>query len=70
MKKTMKRLSALLIGMMIELSSAMAVYADEGYTYNYDYWGDIQYSPDAYEVSGVYSDPYPASISGYYSCQQ
>ena len=55
MKKTMKRLSALLIGMMIALSSAMAVYADEGYTYNYDYWGDIQYSPDAYEVSGVYS---------------
>lgn len=51
----MKRLSALLIGMMIALSSAMAVYADEGYTYNYDYWGDIQYSPDAYEVSGVYS---------------
>ena len=50
MKKTMKRLSALLIGMMIALSSAMAVYADEGYTYNYDYWGDIQYSPDAYEV--------------------
>mgnify|MGYP007099392323 CR=1 FL=1 len=32
MKKTMKRLSALLIGMMIALSSAMAVYADEGYT--------------------------------------
>ncbi len=55
MKKTMKRLSALLIGMMIALSSAMAVYADEGYTYNYDYWEDIQYSPDAYEVSGVYS---------------
>ncbi len=30
MKKTMKRLSALLIGMMIALSSAMAVYADGG----------------------------------------
>jgi hypothetical protein len=31
------------------------VNADEGYTYNYDYWGDIQYSPDAYSVAGVYT---------------
>lgn len=55
MKKTIKRLGALLICVMMALGSSVVVYADEGYTYNYDYWGDIQYSPDAYEVSGVYS---------------
>lgn len=26
-----------------------------GYTYNYDYWEEIQYSPDAYSTVGVYT---------------
>lgn len=55
MKKTMTRLGAVLVSMMLALGSSKVVYADEGYTYNYDFWGDIQYSPDAYEVSGVYT---------------
>lgn len=55
MKKTIKRFGALLLCMIMALSPSVIVYAEQGYTYNYDYWGDIQYSPDAYEVSGVYS---------------
>ena len=27
----------------------------EYYTYNYDWWGEVQESPDAYEVAGVYA---------------
>ncbi len=29
--------------------------AEKGYTYCYDYWGDVQYSPDAYETTGVFT---------------
>ncbi len=54
MKKT-RRFGALLIGMLLTLASAMTALADEGYTYNYDYWGDVQYSPDAYTVEKVYT---------------
>ena len=28
---------------------------DTSYTYNYDYWGDVQYSPDLYTVSKVFT---------------
>lgn len=55
--KMMHRLLALLtlIMMMAGFSSAYA--ADDGYassyTYNYDYWGDIRESPDAYRVEDV-----------------
>ena len=56
MKKMMKRFGALLLGAVIMLGSSMTVCAGEGtYTYNYDYWGDIQYSPDAYSVAGVFT---------------
>ncbi len=42
------------------LAASETVYAQEdawvkGYTYNYDYWGDIQYCPNAYDVAGVYT---------------
>lgn len=42
------------------LAASDTVYAQEdawvkGYTYNYDYWGDIQYCPDAYDVAGVFT---------------
>lgn len=53
MRKTMKRLSAFLACIIIGLSSSMVVNAETGYTYNFDYWGDVQYSPDAYTVSQV-----------------
>lgn len=55
MKKTIKRLGALLVGAVVILGSGMVACAEGSYTYNYDYWGDVQASPDAYEVSGVYS---------------
>lgn len=41
--------------MIIGLSTTMTAYAEEGYTYNYDWWEEVQYSPDAYEVVGVYT---------------
>ena len=55
MKKTMKKLVALLAGAAVMLGSTLVVSAEEGYTYNFDYWGDVQYSPDAYTVAGVYT---------------
>ncbi len=55
MKKMMKRLAALLAAATVMLGSSLVVYAEAGYTYNYDFWGDVQYSPDAYTVAGVYT---------------
>lgn len=55
MKKMIKRFGALLLGAVIMLGSCLTVSAEEGYTYNYDYWGDIQYSPDAYSVVGSFT---------------
>lgn len=55
MKKMTKRLVALLASAVVMLGSSLTVSAEEGYTYNYDYWGDVQYSPDAYTVAGVYT---------------
>ena len=55
--KGMKRLLALImtIFMLASMNTALAV--DDGYpstyTYNYDYWGDIRESADAYRVSDV-----------------
>lgn len=55
MKKAKKGcIAAVMVVCMIVLSSGMA-YADGAYTYNYDYWGDVQYSPDAYATAGVYT---------------
>lgn len=55
MRKVMKRVGALMASVVIALSSSIVAAAEEGYTYNYDYWGDVQYGPDAYAVSGVYT---------------
>lgn len=59
MKKGFKSLIMLLIAACIFFSSLTVGNADDGsekgYTYNYDYWGDIQYSPDAYSTVGVYT---------------
>lgn len=56
MKKITKRLVALLASAVVMLGSSLVVSADDlGYTYNYDFWGDVQYSPDAYTVAGVFT---------------
>ncbi|MBP3636710.1 MAG: hypothetical protein J6K13_04035 [Clostridia bacterium] len=57
--KVMHRLLALIMTVImfasININTALA--ADDGYpvsyTYNYDYWGDIRESPDAYRVDQV-----------------
>lgn len=55
MKKIFARIGALAIIAVMSFTMALPVSAEEGYTYSYDWWGDIQYSPDAYEVVGVYT---------------
>ncbi len=55
--KIMHRLAALLMILMLLAGVTAAYAADDGYpssyTYNYDYWGDIRESPDAYRVQDV-----------------
>ncbi len=55
--KIMHRLAALLMIIMLLAGASAAYAADDGYassyTYNYDYWGDIRESPDAYRVQQV-----------------
>ena len=57
MKNKLLKLSLALIGALIFLTPVSEVKASEEktYTYNYDYWGDVQSSPDAYTVVGVYT---------------
>ena len=35
-------------------SIATAKAGEDNYTYTYDYWGDVQESPDAYTVAQVF----------------
>ena len=53
-KKLIKRISAFAASMVILLGSSLVANAEAKYTYSYDYWGDVQDSPDAYEVVGVF----------------
>lgn len=58
MRKIIKRVGILLTSAMMLLGSTMTASAmsDGGrYGYNYDYWGDVQGSPNAYAVVGVYT---------------
>lgn len=56
MKKIIKSIGALALGAVVLATSSMSVMAgDKSYTYNYDYWGDVQDSPDAYTVTKVYT---------------
>lgn len=56
MKRMIKRIGALALGAVILGASSMAVCAKEDtFTYNYDWWGDVQGSPDFYTVSGVFT---------------
>ena len=56
MKKIMKRMAALALSVVTLTGSCMVVHAETGYTYGYDYWGDVQYSPDTYKTVAVYTD--------------
>lgn len=54
--KHFRRMTALLLGIVLLSASVLAV-ADDGfstsYTYTYDYWEEVQESPDAYRVATV-----------------
>lgn len=59
-KRKIKKLVLALAAMVSSLAVSVPVYAledawEKGYTYNYDYWGDVQYCPDAYHAVGVYT---------------
>ncbi len=53
----MRRILALLLLAVLALPVGAALAADDGYstsyTYNYNFWGDVMESPDAYRVSTV-----------------
>lgn len=55
--KTKFRLLAMVMAMLLLVTSYSTALADDGYastyTYNYDYWSDYRESPDAYRVSNV-----------------
>jgi len=57
MKRFVKRIGALTAAclMLIMSMPIEAQAAEVGYTYTFDYWGDVQYSPDAYQVASVYT---------------
>lgn len=57
MKKRIIRAGALILSAVIMASTTglTALAADRSYTYNYDYWGDVQDSPDAYTVCNVFA---------------
>lgn len=56
LKKWSRRLGVVLAGAFLVMSFPPIVsHAERSYTYCYDYWGDVQNSPDAYEVAGVYT---------------
>ncbi len=56
MKRIIKSIGALALGAIVIATSSLSVMAsDNSYTYNYDYWGDVQDSPDAYTVNNVYT---------------
>ncbi len=55
MKKIWKRVIVLITGLAISLCTVKTVYAEDDYTYNYDYWSEVVKSPDAYEVAGVFT---------------
>lgn len=56
MKKMIQRIGALSLGVLILTGSAMTTYAkDRSYTYNYDYWEDVQDAPDTYSVCGTFT---------------
>ncbi len=52
-----KKMLTILLAALMALQVVSSLAADDGYytsyTYNYDFWGDVQESPDAYRVTAV-----------------
>lgn len=56
MRKIKKTIGFLMLCVVIFTGFSMTAHATDGsYTYNYDWWGDVQDSPDVYEVCKVYT---------------
>ncbi|MCR4962065.1 MAG: NHL repeat-containing protein [Lachnospiraceae bacterium] len=58
MRKGFTKICALAISAGMLFASSISGYAttiDRSYTYNYDYWGDVQDSPDMYSVCKVFT---------------
>ncbi|MGN0419149.1 MAG: hypothetical protein ACI4E4_01725 [Acetatifactor sp.] len=56
MKRLLKRIGALALCTVVFAGSTMVTCAkDRSYTYNYDFWEDVQDSPDFYTVGEVYT---------------
>lgn len=56
MKKIIKKIAFLILCVVTFTGFSMTAYATESsYTYNYDWWGDVQDSPDVYTVCNVYT---------------
>ena len=53
--KIVRIVTTLTVMLGVALSSfATAKAGEDNYTYTYDYWGDVQESPDAYTVAQVF----------------
>ncbi|MCQ2539521.1 MAG: hypothetical protein MJ114_03640 [Acetatifactor sp.] len=56
MKRIFKGIAALSLAATVFATSAVTTNAmNDSYTYNYDYWGDVQASPDFYTVRRVFN---------------
>lgn len=56
MKNRLVRILTSICAIGMAFTVTLPVYAkDRSYTYNYDYWGDVQDSPDSYDVCRVFT---------------
>lgn len=56
MKKVISRIGTAAILALVLMCSSKSSYAlDRSYTYNYDYWGDVQNTPDFYSPAKVFT---------------
>ena len=55
MRRFVCALSAVLLAAIVISTPLTAYAAERSYTYNYDYWGDVQDSPDLYSVTRVFT---------------
>lgn len=54
-KKLIQGLCAVVASACILVGSSLTAHAEGSYTYCYDYWGEVQDSPNAYDVVSVYT---------------
>lgn len=56
MKKIFSRISAVVFAVILTAVAPLTAFTKESnYTYNYDYWGEVQESPDLYSVCRVFT---------------